>query len=208
VYSIPIPRHLVALVVLVAGLGAGCGPVQPFAPGFYRAPSTTRLSPPPEPVTVYRFADNRRVDDPAQISRYVGPGVRFHYSATEPVAVGVTRAFVEGLKARGFPVLETPVPFRPGESSPTSRLAITGIILEFESVVVRTGLTTYDHRVACSIVLQVFDISTGRKLWEKSYSRSGDDVWYRGARFFAKALAEIVEGAVNDESLVTVLDAK
>ena len=196
------------VVALMAGLVAGCGPSQPFEPGFYLPPRTTLLSSPPDQVAIYRFADKRGVDEPTQIARYVSPGRLSRYSATEPVAVGLTRAFVEGLKARGIPVLEMPVPFTPGESRPAPRVAITGTVLEFESVVARSGIFTYGNRVACSIVLQVYYTTTGGKLWEKSYSRSGDDVWFRGARFFAKALAEIVEEAVNDAGFVAVLGAK
>ncbi|MBI4304379.1 MAG: hypothetical protein HY665_08615 [Chloroflexi bacterium] len=197
-----------AIIALVAGLVAGCGPPQPFEPGFYQVPRTTLVSPPPQPVAVYRFTDERWVDDPAHIARYVSSGRISRYRATEPVAVGVTRAFVEGLKARGIPVVALPVPFNAGGSQLASWVAITGTVLEFESVVDRTGIFTHGQRVACRVVLQVYDSTTGKKLWEKSYSRNGDDVWFRGARFFAKALAEIVEEAVNDAGLVALLGAK
>ncbi len=206
-------RWLVALVVglLVPAVVGGCGPIpRPFELGFYRPMNVSRLTEPLPSVAVYLFSDERGKPynwylEHASISGHSGVGY-----TTELVASGVTRAVIEGLRARGFHVVDmTPTTYPPGPSAAVTdtRLAITGRVLECGARIVRSGLFTYDQRVGTRITVEAYEVTSGRKLWEKEYSK----VWEGGIlpdnhrRLLTRSLAHVVEQAVSDPDLLSAI---
>lgn len=196
------------LVVLTAMVAAGCAPARPFTPGFYSPQHLTKLPGPLPPIAVYALLDERGTSEPTLILEFAsisGHNRRDH--ATEPVSDGVARAFVEAFRARGFPVLDMTTKQSPGGSKAEARVAISGRVLEFGARITRTGVFTYDQRVACKIVLEAREVSSGRSLWTKPYSKvtEGGLLPADPMTLLSRALAQVVDQAVSDPELLRII---
>ncbi len=171
-------------------------------------------------VTIYHFSDKRQV--PNLIGTHVSYGRANTYPRTifsrEPVALVATKAFSEAIKARGFQVIDREdTLFTPGSSDGGIAPALTGEVadISYEGMVSWASLVVQAaQRVRCTIVLQVYDVTTGQKLWEKTYSRihpgNGSDKQREGKPTYsrnpvAQVLAEIVEEAVYDPEFMREL---
>lgn len=198
-------RWLCTWVVTLAlvGLG-GCGPktlsVRYTASGITPLPQLL-------PVAVYQLVDKRGEDEPTRIGGVYG-GYRNLLNrlyGDEPAAVTVTRALADGLKARGFPVIDmTTARFDPAATRAQVRVVVSGEVREFWTE------AFYTNQAKCSMLLQLYETATGRKLWEKEYAEkfsgglsggvfaSSDDLRDNLARLLSK----VVERAVNDPDLV------
>ena len=179
------------------------GPSQPFLPEFYRSPRTTPLSKPLPTVAVYQFADKRPVSSPTVLGEHpIGTGLRGQtvLHATEPVATGVARAFAEGLRARGFEVLDRTVSQLSRQSIERAvPLAVSGEVLAFSSSSRRTGLLSYEGEAAFHVRLQVYGPQFAEARWEKVYSNISDAILISSQfTFLSRSLAESVEDALND----------
>jgi hypothetical protein len=179
------------------------------------------------PVAVYLFHDSRQSpcgpDCIPTLSPDVGrwgtwPPVR----ASEPVVLPVTRAFAEGLRARGFPVVDrTRRVFQAGDSTDGAGRGLRGELLSFASVptpFVPKG-SYFESRlggIVCVVSLEVFDLQSGEKLWEKTYSGTSsiDEASRQGMQlgseeriqpFLATALAAAIENAAMDPELAEAL---
>jgi hypothetical protein len=120
----------------------------------------------------------------------------------------VVRAFLEGFRARGFPVVDmTTRPYAPGAGVGEARVAISGRVLQFGALIVRSGLVTYDQRVACRIELEAREASTGRSLWTKSYAEvtQGAILPADPITLLSRALAKVTGQAVSDPELLAVV---
>lgn len=128
---------------------------------------------------------------------FVGPPLY----ANEPVAVAVTRALAEGLKARGFPVVDkTRRVFRAGDEADGARLALLGGVQRF-------GFPG-GGEVSCDLRLEIRDIESGKKLWEKSFSNQvsfGTSVWTSAGAALGVVLSRTVDDAVMDRELTAHL---
>lgn len=198
---------------------------KPFTREFYLTPKVAALSVPIPAVSVHRFIDERPgATDPTMVYRFDSISARIGESgyskrvnevrATEPVAVGVARAVLEGFQARGAPVIDmTALLFDPGHISGATRIGITGRVLEFGVQVIRSGLHEYRSVIGCSIALEAYDAGSGQKLWEKTYSRQEESVsrtlvsaeptnHWPG---LSRVLAGVVEEVVSDPALLQVL---
>lgn len=197
------------LAILAATFAAGCAPIRPFTPGFYSPQSLTRLAEPLPPVAVYSLLDERGTTEPTLILEFASiSGHKRRDHATEPVSTGVTRAFIEGFRARGFPVIDmTARYYSPGEGEAKTRVAISGRVLEFGARIIRSGLFTYDQRVACRIVLDAYEVASGRRLWTKTYSQvtEGGLLPADPITLLSRALEHVVEQGVTDPELLGVV---
>ena len=200
---------ILPLFLVLASFTAGCVTPRPFLPGFYSRLNITPLSEPLPSVTVYSLLDER----PTKVileSRSISGRSRDDL-ATEPVSDGVTRAFIEGFRTRGFAVVDkTSKHYFPGEAGAETQVVISGRVLEFGARIIRSGVFTYDQRVACTVVLEAYEAATARKLWEKSYSRVTEG-WMLPAdpmTVLSRALAQIVEEAAADPELLRAIRLK
>lgn len=199
-------RGIAAL--LGAAVIAGCAPAPPFSAGFFSPPPLERLAEALPPVAVYAFADGRGTEPTLflEVSSISGQFDRTY--ATEPVATGVTRAFVEGFRARGFPVIdETAKPYVPGTRADNARVAITGHVLAFGARIIRAGVYTFDQKVACRVVLEAHDAATGHTLWTKTYAQVTEGALAPGdpTTLLSRALAHVVEQAAMDRELLDII---
>ena len=178
-----------------------------FTEGFYVRPQIAPLTGSVEPVVVYLFTDKREAPHPRAIGFIAMHGRPQVVLATEAIATGVTRAFVEGFKMRNIPVINrTNMPFKPGESLSDARTGISGTILEFQDVLVRRGLLNYKREAACRILVQAYDVSSGRVLWEKTHEHVVGDLLKGDYEVLAQCLAEAVENVANDSKLVEMIN--
>jgi hypothetical protein len=205
----------------------GCtysGP-KPFTRDFYLTPKVAVLSVPLPALSVHQFIDERwGATDPTMVYRFDSISARFGESsfsksvnevrATEPVAVGVARAVLEGFQARGVRVIDmTASSFEPGHISGDTRIGITGRVIEFGVRVIRSGLHEYHSVIGCKIALEAHEAGSGQKLWEKTYSRQEEGVSRTLAsavpekhwQSLSRVLAAMVEEVVNDPELLQVL---
>jgi hypothetical protein len=203
--------------VLLAHIGlglilAGCTAAPlPFAPEFYRSPRTTPLSTPLAAVAVYQFMDKRPVANPTDFGEHpLGTGtygrtVFFH--ATEPIATGVARAFAEGLRARGFQVLDrTMKPLSREREEEPSPPAISGEVLAFSASSRRTGLVSYVGGAAFHVRVQVYGRQLAEARWERVYSNTSDAFLLSSQLvFLSRSLAESMEDTVNDPTFLEAL---
>lgn len=170
--------QVVVFTVFVAWFIAGCA-TRPFKPDFY-LPLRIDALPGLKPVAVYLFIDKRGKGDPADAGE-----VRLLYAgtsrerATEPVAIGVTRAFLEGFRVRGYPVVDmTSTAFDPSGPKTNAQVAVSGDVVEFGWQIVRKSTFEYAVTAACA------------------------------GRLLAEALAHSVEDAMSDPELTQVIGAK
>ena len=195
-------------VLLSALVIAGCAPAPPFAAGFFSPRNLERVAVPLPPVAVYLFADERGLGPTLFLETGSISGREGREHATEPVSVGVTRAFVEALRARGLQVVdETARSYSHGAGAPKARVAISGRVLEFGARIARSGLVTYDQRVGCRVALEVHDSATGRRLWTKTYGQvtEGGLLPADPTTVLSRALRHVVEQAVMDAELLTII---
>jgi hypothetical protein len=190
-------------------VAVGCGaPPRPFLPGFYSPAKIDPFRGALPAVAVYAFSDDRATD-PTLIMESGGlRGERRRDYATEPVADGVVRAFVDGFRARGFPVADmTAKPYAPDASSGDARIAISGRVLQFGALILRSGLVGFDQRVVCRIDLEAREAATGRSVWTKSYSEltQGPALPADPMTVLSRALAKVIEQAVTDPELLAVV---
>jgi hypothetical protein len=203
--------------VLLAHIGlglilAGCrgsAPL-PFAPEFYRSPRTTPLSTPLAAVAVYQFMDKRPVADPTEFGEHplrTGTYGRTVYHAAEPIATGVARGFAQGLRARGFQVLDrTMKPLSRERAEEPSPPAISGEVLAFSSSSRRTGLVSYVGGAAFHVRVQVYGRQLAEVRWERVYSNTSDALLINSQLvFLSRSLAESVEDTVNDPTFLEAL---
>lgn len=219
------PLTVLSLVVIIASVAVGCVSPSPppFTSDFYSPLKITALSESFPTMSVYQFIDERP-SGPKFVYRFDSISSQFGESswskivnavqATEPVAVGVTHAVLEGLRARGFSVIDmTATSFDPGGYSGDARIVISGRILAFGVQVVRSGLYEYRTITGCKIVLKASDLKSGRKLWEKSYARQEETMSRTLASTtpsnnwpnLSKVLAAVIEEAVSDPALLKSL---
>ena len=211
------------LLLTYVGLGlilAGCagrptpsqplGPSQPFLPEFYGSPRTTPLSKPLPAVAVYQFVDKRPVSGPTVLGEHpIGTGLRGQavLHATEPIATGVARAFAEGLRARGFQVLDRTMSQLSGQSMESADpLAVSGEVLAFSSSSRRTGLLSYEGEAAFHVRVQVHGRQLAEVRWERVYSNTSDAILVTSQfAFLSRSLAQSVEDTVNDPLFLQAL---
>ena len=206
-----LPSAIVLLLMILVALVAGCGSARPFTPDFYSPRKLTKLLEPLPPIAVYSLVDERGAREPTLIleSASISGHSRWDH-ATEPVSGGVTRAFAQAFRARGFPIVDmTERYYSPSGQRAEARVAISGRVLEFGARIVRSGLFTYDQRVACTIVLEAYEVVSGRRLWTKSYSQvtEGGLLPADPITLLSRALAEVVEQGVTDPELLGVIQA-
>jgi hypothetical protein len=200
------------VAVLAAIFVTGCAPARPFTPGFYSPRNLVRLAEPLPPVAVYLLSDERGTTEPTLILESASISGRSGQDhATEPVAIGVTRAFIEGFRARGFPVVdETARRYSRGDGQAKASVAMTGRVLEFGARIIRSGAITYEQRVGCRIVLDAYEVASGRRLWTKTYSQvtEGSILPAPPLTLLSIALEHIIEQAVTDPELLGILQGR
>jgi len=200
------------LAILSVNFVTGCAPARPFTPGFYSPQNLMRSEEPLPPVAVYLLSDERGTTEPTLILEFASiSGHERRDHATEPVSTGVTRAFVEGFRARGFPVIDaTARHYSQGESQAKTSVAISGRVLEFGARITRSGIFTYDQRVACRIALDAYDAASRRRLWTKTYSQvtEGGLLPADPITLLSRALERVVEQAATDPELLGILQGR
>jgi hypothetical protein len=181
------------------------------------------------PVAVYLFRDSRQSSCGPDCIPYLFPDVgmsewlmmlvRTLVRTSEPVVLPVTRAFAEGLHARGFPVVDrTRRTFQAGDSTDAAKRGLRGELLRFASLPFKYAFPRMDPgRIVCVVNLEVFDLQSDEKLWEKTYAGTSwiDDASKRDTRvgsegeriqpFLAAALAAAIENAAMDPELAEAL---
>ena len=199
------------LVLALALLVAGCAlPPRPFTDAFYE-PIRVRAADDASPVAVFGFVDERRVPEPTIVLEYESEtDVPRADHATRPVAGGVAHAFVRGLRARGFTVIDaTDRAYAEGQR-PAGHAVITGRVTEFGARVERTGtiLHTSRQRVGCTVIVEVRD-PAGRRLVDRPYSRvvEGAMMPAEPLAILAETLADVVRQAVTDADVLTAIQA-
>jgi hypothetical protein len=198
------PTRTLRVVSLLALLAGGCGyHAYPFAKAFYLPVNVNRLSE-ANAVAVYRFANKQGVSDPFRYGVAWVPRPVFQ-KASEPVAIGVTRAFADGLRAAGLPVIDmTGEAFMPGLSKASAPVALSGDVLDFWAV---AQWSSGYREVTCTVKLQIYELPSGEKRWEKTYSSRATHRSEAVNRSVARALAGVVETALNDPELIRHLGA-
>ena len=219
---------MLALAVIAAALAAGCASsaAAPFEPGFYSKPATTALSPPLAVVSVHRFRDERpgAAAVPTMVYKFMSISSQFGESslarqlnevrATEPVAVGVARAVLQGFRARGVPIEDaTAAPFALGTGAGTARIAMSGRVVAFGVEVIRSSLYEYRSVSGCTLGLEAYEVASGRKILDKMYARQEQDSGRSLASAapasrwpaLSRVLAAVVDEALNDPELLQVL---
>lgn len=182
-------------------------------------------------VAVYLLRDSRQSPCGPDCIPYLLPEVGMSgagpppVETSEPVVLPVTRALAKGLRARGFSVVErTRRVFRAGDPTDGAKRGLRGEVLRFASLPFWVETNEFEHtfrldpgKVVCVVSLEVLDLPTGEKLWEKTYSGSSSiDVaskqdmhvgseWERIEPFLATALAAAIENAVMDPELAEAL---
>jgi hypothetical protein len=156
-----------------------------------------------QPVALYLLRDLRQQPGDPEVwsERYLGfviyndfEGTGLPLYAKEAVAVVVTRELAEGLKARGFPIVDsTQRAFQAGDGGEGARLALLGEVQRFGFP--RAGAAR------CDLRLEIREIESGKKVWDKSFS-SLVPLPTRPALNLGAVL-----GAVNDALSRTVDDA-
>lgn len=201
--SIAAPRVAIVSVILVL-FGTGCGP---RTTSIRYAPSGIGALPQLEPVAVYRLAD-KRDEEPKRIGGVYG-GYRNLLNriyAEEDAAVIVTRALAEGLKARGFPVtMRLDESYLPRFSRPDTRITITGELRAFWTE------AFYTNKAECAVLLQVYEVATGRKLWEKLYEAEESEGLGGGVfasidnlrEMLTRQLSKVIGNVANDPELLS-----
>jgi hypothetical protein len=182
------------------------------------------------PVAVYLFQDSRQESGGPDGVPYITPVGASPTSpgpppfrTSEPLVLPVTRAIIEGLKARGFPVVDrSQRVFQVGDPADGARRGLRGQLLRFA---IMPGWLTENpwegkYRlipggILCVVSLEVFDLRSGETLWEKTYSggstigeSSGREMERQASAMqwpLAKALAVAVENAVMDPELTDLL---
>jgi hypothetical protein len=152
------------LVVSLTALAlAGCIRPEPLAIPY--SPSGIARLTNLEAVAVYRLADKRN-EEPTRIGGMYGmfrETVARIYGE-EPAATTATRALAGALTARGFEIvaLMSDV-YLPRISEPPTRVAITGELRRLWSE------RHWSYEAECALLVQVYEVRSGQKLWEKEY---------------------------------------
>jgi hypothetical protein len=200
------PVIVIPLLIL-----AGCSPAersQKRHMKLWYQPSVNRLSG-GTPVAVYLLRDSRL--NPGGDTRIGSINVSYKKSVgvytDESVALAASRALVEGLKARGVPVVDrTSEMFQVGKEADGARLALLGEIKEL-------GFPK-GQGVSCSLRLELREINSGKKLWEKSFSKEmpfDTSPWTRGeegANAASAVLSLAVDDAVMDPQLTDLITGR
>jgi hypothetical protein len=226
-----VTRSVLALLLNIAGsLFIGCAGPGPITIKDWYSPPNISALPQRETIAVFQFDDKRGVADGKLIgqafSKFGDAGVRrsSEIYVDEPIAIAVTRAFVEGFRARGFPVVDrTAATFTLHEFETEAKVAVSGDIVMFqveEMAWAPSGLDTAAGarpesgiHVSCAVLLHAQDIKSGRKLWQKEYRKdfertSWRKVPERGPRNktpIGQVLAEVVEEVVYDPGFTLAL---
>jgi hypothetical protein len=205
-------------VICIPLLSLGCGLVPFHLERVYTPPDIQSL-PGLGTVAIFQFADGRGVE-PTRISTDLGAGQNF---LTEPVAVAVTRAVADGLRRRGFTVIDMGTSEAvPGSSRARGEVAVSGEVRSFNVNVLAGPLgIPLAFYVRCRLLLRVQELETGQTLWERRYDRdqdcrrilSNNQLSCSGvhserdsyAGRLADVLAATVKGAVNDRGLTEQL---
>ena len=166
-----------------------------------------------KPVAIYRFVDRRGKEENLVGERF--DSYKFEVISRleiEPIRAGeaaakiVTRAFRDGLRGRGFPVIDmTETPFAPGESWISAKVAVSGEVLEYwESSGILKGWLSirWIYTARSRVLLQTYGVPSGQKFWEKLYS---SEVVLQAGNPRDEVLAKMVEEAMNDPELVREL---
>lgn len=188
--------------VIIASAMTGCGPQT-----LSYVPKDITALPNLDPVAVYLFVDTRGKEERRIGTRFFQGRVMRKADpiyVSEPVAVAVTRAFADGLKARGFRVVDlTRTPFAAGQPAAAARIGVSGEITRFwEETHATAGVgATWEVLAECAVVLHAYEAATGRRLWEKTYSQAVEGL-------ANKALAQTVKAALNDPELIRQLSGR
>ena len=202
-----IPIVFISLLLLT-----GCSEIPPHGPMplEYR-PAVKPLSGGEPAVALYLLRDLRHQHDgTVRDESYLGFVIERPYEgkgqplyANERAAVTATRALAEGLKARGFPVVDrTSRIFRAGDEAGGARLALVGEVH-------RLGFSRREE-ASCVLRLELREIESGKKLWEKSFSSQAPIEGPGGlptlaAAAVSEALSKTVDDAVMDRELTDLL---
>ena len=199
-----------ALLSTIVAFSEGCATQPLRLQDWYSPPHVTPL-PHLAAVAVHRFTDKRETAYTALGEEFIGrEETGRNIKAGEPVTVTLRRAFADGLRARGFPVIESTGSDPSPESRSDVRLAVSGEIQEFWAT--RSHRAESNREAACTVRLQVSEVATGRMQWGKVYSRQY--VWspWMPERdrldmgpALAKVLALTVEEAVYDPEFIREL---
>jgi len=200
------------LVSMIAVFSGGCATRPLRLQDSYSPPHITSL-PNLGAVAIYSFTDRRETGERAVGSNVFRGGTGKNITSSESVAVSVRRAFAEGLRARGFPVVELTGRDLPLESQPGVVVVVSGEIQEFWATwSVGRHRGDWQRDASCKVRLLVSELATGRKLWEKVYPQQY--VWDPSmpernrldmGPALAKVLALTVEEAVYDPEFVREL---
>jgi hypothetical protein len=155
------------------------------------------------PLSFYLLGDKRGTNDAREVGQFFGRSGTFRHTATEPIATGVSRAFLEGLRMRGFEMTDmTQVAFDSTVARPRTERVLVGDILEFGYQIPIAGTV----KAACIVRLEVYDPVARAKVWEKSYStRIESSGWRSHFSMLSDALAETVQEAVHDPQLTAAV---
>lgn len=216
------PWGVVSLALVTgAFVSIGCGQRYQVMTDWYSPPQIARV-PDLQPVVVYLLADDRQEKD-TQVgvsgfdSFSAGGTVPRAYVmyVSEPVAVTVTQAFADGLRARGFPVIDM-TRTRLDSRSPFSQgqIALSGKILELRYEKWQPLLGGDSGMARCKVVLHAYDTRNGHKMWEKEYAKT----FMFGSReperepknksALGQVVADIVAEAVYDPEFILAIGRK
>jgi|GEM_PF-4691393 len=200
---------------------SGCVQQYRIMTDWYSPPKIARL-PDLGPLAVYLFTDNRAEKDTqvglSGFERFSATGIASRANVvyvSEPVARTVTQAFTDGLRERGFPVIDrtkTPLDTR----TPLSQgvVGLSGKILALHYEQFRPFLDDLHSMARGRIVLEAYDPGSGRKFWEKEYTRTitlGPRMPEREPRNkspLGQVLAEVVVDAVYDPEFILAVGRK
>jgi hypothetical protein len=189
------------MVLIPVLLLSACGPPREYAPVTLAYQHSVKPLSGGQPIAVYLLRDVRDRQVPGfhgtaigfvVQNAFQGKGVRLY--ADEPVEVSATHALVEGLKARGVLVVDrTRRLFEVGDEANNARLALLGDIQKL-------GFPDGGD-VSCALRLELREIHTGEKLWEKSFSSQvarGPSMVGAEGRSAAYAVNEALSLAIDD----------
>jgi len=171
-------------------------------------------------VAVYRFADQR-----GQEPRVIGQHVFRGRSSLPPIVGGrpepiqmtealdfiVSQAFLAGLKARGFTVVDrTGGPFDPAEAAPGGGGAASGAIAHcwLESRTQSGVLATFATQGQCRVVVRAHHRDSRSPGLEKTYRAAAASGRADDLEVLTEMLSDLVRQAVNDPELVNRLSGK
>jgi hypothetical protein len=129
---------------------------------------------------------------------------------SDPVAITITRAFMKGFAARGFPVVDrTAVTFAPPEPDQSTRLALAGEVVHFYArSVVSAEAPDTTVTVGCVVNLRIYGAAGGDPFWEGRYSKYeftkepfGGDLGIA----FTRVLSKVIQNAMNDPTFLAQL---